>query len=563
VTPSEVPIFTHELLIRATPNQKHILETRLEVARLAYNALLGESLRRAQLLRESREFRKARVQRAGRRRRAALRRVDERFGFRRYDLYAWASEKITPTWLGGHIDAQCVRSLAARAFTAARQFQLGRKGLPRSLRPGQLRSVEGQSDRQGIRISGGEFIWRDLRAELEIDSSDPHTIHALRSRVRRVRLVKRKIGTKICFYAVLVCGGTPYFKPRAPLGQQTVGVDPGPRFFGIAFASEGAVVDLSSSGGNRSRNRRAERSASRKLRLGNPANFECDGNWRPKPKFWRRSNHLRREMAWIAQFRRRAAAERKTLRGTLVNALLRAGTNFKVEANAYRQFHKQFGRSAKQAAPGSFTALLRRRCRELRISFAEVPRSLRLSRTCHNCGRVQPKGLALRVHDCPCGVIVQRDIYSAWLARFAIVDPPGSSWILDIDQAKKAWSGAGLRLPAISGPLSIHEFVSFLENQVASDRLAISPPSIGGTERLAGAMVGTSDDARDVVGLAEGPRKSDGKPSRGSSQLGPSRGGPVHGNDERRRKRSIAAEVGSPAHTAGRRQPRVHQRVKA
>lgn len=550
ITSREVPIFTHELLIRATRGQKHILDTRLEVARLAYNALLSECLRRVQLLRESREFRKARAMRAGRRKRVALRRVDERFAFRRYDLYGWASKKVTPSWLGDHVDAQCVRSLAARAYTAARQYQLGRKGLPRPLRRGELRSVEGQSGRQGIRISGTEFIWADLRAQLQIDPGDPHTSHALQSRIRRVRLVRRRIGTKDCFYAVLVCGGLTYFKPERSLACETVGVDPGPRFFGIAFGTDGAVVDLRSSDRNRLCNRRFERSADRKLRLGNPANFEADGNWRPQPKHWRRSNHLKRDPAWVAQFRRRAAGERKTIRGTLVNALLRAGTSFKVEANAYTQFHKEFGRSAKQASPASFTALLRRRCREIGISFAAVPRSLKLSRTCHNCGRVQAKGLSIRIHDCPCGVKVQRDIYSAWLARFAIADPSGSSWVLDIDQAKTAWSGAGLRLPAISRPLSSSEFVSFVESQVANGRIAISLPSLGGTERLAGAVVGTSDDARDVVGSAEGPRKSGGKPSRAYAKSGASRAGPVHGHDEKRRDKRTGWKRGSSGRAA-------------
>lgn len=562
LTSSQVSIFTHELLIQVTLGQKHILDKRLEVGRLAYNALLVESLRRVQLLRESREFRRARALRAGPRKRAALRMVDERFGFRRYDLYTWASRKLTPTWLGDHVDAQCVRSLAARAYTAARQYQLGRKGLPRPLRRGQLRSVEGQSGRQGIRISGTEFIWRDLRADLQIDPSDPHTAHALRSRIRRVRLVRRRIGTRDCFYAVLVCSGIPFFEPGPAVAHETVGVDPGPRFFGIAFGTEGAVVDLRSSDRNRVRNRRLERSADRKLRLANPENFESDGNWRRQPRHWRRSNHLKRDLAWVAQFRRRAAGERKTLRGTLVNVLLRAGASFKVEANAYNQFHKAFGRSAKQAAPASFSALLRRRCRELGISFAAVPRSLKLSRTCHNCGRVQAKGLSIRLHDCPCGVKVQRDIYSAWLARFAIADPSGSSWALDIDQAKTAWSGAGLRLPAISRPLSTHEFVSFVENQVANGRSATSPSSLGGTERLAGAVVGTPDDARDVVGSAEGPRKSGGKPSRASAKSGGSRAGPVHGNDEKCRDQSRAATPVPAAPFADHHRPRgVHQRL--
>ena len=121
-------IFVHELRIIATPSQLRTLGARFEAARLAYNALLGEDLKRSQLVRESREYRRAREIKDKKQRRLALRKVDARFGFTRYGLYGWASRTITSSWLGEHVDAQCVRSLAARAHTAVFEYSLGKKG---------------------------------------------------------------------------------------------------------------------------------------------------------------------------------------------------------------------------------------------------------------------------------------------------------------------------------------------------------------------------------------------------------------------------------------------------
>lgn len=92
-------IFVHELPITATPSQLRILDARFEAARLLYNALLHESLRRSQLVRESRDYRRARETVDRKLRRAALRKVDAQFEFTRYGLYGWASRTITGSWL--------------------------------------------------------------------------------------------------------------------------------------------------------------------------------------------------------------------------------------------------------------------------------------------------------------------------------------------------------------------------------------------------------------------------------------------------------------------------------
>jgi len=522
-------IFVHELAIIATPSQLRTLGARFEAARLVYNALLHEDLRRSQQVRESREYQRARVIRNTKLRRAALRKVDARFEFTRYGLYTWASRAITKSWLGEHIDAQCVRSLAARAHTAVYQYTLGNKGRPRFKRRGQLSSIEGQSPRQGIRYANGKLIWRDLSLDLAINASDAHTTYALACPVRRVRILRRRIKGRDRYFGALVLTGRSYIKPRASLGDDRIGVDPGPGVFGVAIGGWGALVDLRESV-DRGANRRLERAIARKLRHANPANYAPDRNCLPAPRRWRLSNRLRREYDRLREARRKEAARRKSARGYLVNALLRLGSEVRVEANSFRFFRRVFGRSSNRAAPGLFVALLRRRCGELGTPFWFVPTSLRLSRTCHGCGRVVAKGLRERIHACACGVVAQRDVYAAWLATFANIDPRGSSWVLDIDRARKAWSGAGQCLPAMSSALSVREFVSIAVEKAASGRApSASPEPKGpGREQLAGAMVGNASDARDDVGSAEGPRELAETLSRDAYGVA----APVHGNDE-------------------------------
>lgn len=512
----------------ATPSQLRTLGARFEAARLVYNALLGEDLRRSQLVRESREYRRAREITDKKLRRSALRKVDARFEFTRYGLYGWASHTITDSWLGEHVDAQCVRSLAARAHTAVYQYTLGNKGRPRFKKRGQSSSVEGQSPKQGIRYSDGKVIWRDLSLDLAIDPGDEHTCHALASPIRRVRIVRRRINGQDRYSAVLVLSGQPHVKARTSLGDDVIGIDPGPGVFGVAIGDWGALVDLRESRDARP-NRRLERAIDRKLRRANPANFTMDRNYLPGPRRWRRSKGLRREYDRLQEGRRKEAARRKSARGYLVNWLLRLGSEVRVEANSFTFFRRLFGKSASRSAPGLFVALLRRRCNEPGKPLWFVPTSLRLSRTCHGCGRVAVKGLGERIHSCACGVTAQRDVYAAWLATFANTDPLGSSWVLDIDRARKAWSGAGQRLPAMSSPLSVREFVSLAAEQAASGRtLSASPvPKGPGTERLAGVVVGNANDARDVVGSAEGPREFAETPTRDERVAAP-----VHGHDE-------------------------------
>ncbi len=61
----------------------------------------------------------------------------------------------------------------------------------------------------------------------------------------------------------------------------------------------------------------------------------------------------------------------------------------------------------------------------------------KLSQACHGCGTIEKEPLALRVHACECGVFMQRDLYSAFLARCV-----GEDNLLHAGLARMRWPGA-------------------------------------------------------------------------------------------------------------------------
>ena len=100
-----------------------------------------------------------------------------------------------------------------------------------------------------------------------------------------------------------------------------------------------------------------------------------------------------------------------------------------------------FGKSVGFRAPGLFVNMLRCKAESAGGEVIEFnPRTTALSQACH-CGSRQKKSLKERWHKCEmCGTTSQRDLYSAFLARFVKDNR------LDTSQATKAWASAGIRL---------------------------------------------------------------------------------------------------------------------
>lgn len=81
-----------------------------------------------------------------------------------------------------------------------------------------------------------------------------------------------------------------------------------------------------------------------------------------------------------------------------------------------------------------FLKMLKRKVESQGGRFREFPtKSTKLSQNCH-CGIIKKKRLKDRWHRCECGVMAQRDLYSAFLAMYVVKNNR-----LEIKKAEQDW----------------------------------------------------------------------------------------------------------------------------
>ncbi|MFB8787398.1 MAG: transposase [Potamolinea sp.] len=437
--------FVTELPLMVSSRDESVLLSRLEAARQMYNACLGEAIRRVKLIRQSKDFNKARsLKPSNPERKVLFKRARERSDFSEYALHSY-STKLRHSWIGDHIDSNTAQKLATRAYKAVEKVLFGKAKSVRFKSKNQMDSVEGKSNKSGIKWKREAVEWSGLQLKALITTNDSVILHGLNSKVKYVRLVRRKVSGKNRFYAQLVCGGKPFIKPKNYLGTGITGLDLGPSTIAIVSDTEVELKEFAYALEFNTRNiRRLQRKMDRSRRANNPENFNSNGTAKKGKNKWNSSKSYLKDRNSRANLERKLAAHRKSLHGELVNDILRTGDTIKLEKLSYKAFQKLFGRSVGKRAPGMFVSHLISKAERAGGKVVEIPTyNTKLSQTCQ-CGRLKKKKLSERVHQCECGVIAQRDLYSALLAKHTEPD----TFVLQVNQLVKDWQSAELRLQA-------------------------------------------------------------------------------------------------------------------
>ena len=470
------PSFIHELSLLVSTSQERILLMRMDVARQLYNACLGESLKRLDLMRESKQYQKARIipYKDKGLRSNAFKAVNEKFGFSAYSLHKYAGAAKNACHIGDHLDVHTVQKIATRAFDAVQKYAFNKRGRPRFKGKHQLLSVESKSNAAGIRFRTDEkqsrIEWIGLELPCLFDKKDKHGVqaHALSCRTKYVRLICRRMRSKNYFYAQLVQEGLPKQKTKNIISDGTIALDLGPSTYAIythgyadlqQFCKELEPLEKTI--------KRLQRALDRSRRATNSGNYNADGTVKKGAKTWTNSKNYQTIRTAVSELHRKQAAQRKSLHGKLTNEVLTLGNHINLETLSYKSLQRNFGKSVGLRAPGTFVSMLSRKAESAGGKVIELPtRKLRLSQTCH-CGTVKKKPLSQRQHVCECGVAAQRDLYSAYLAYHV------QDGVLDTAEASRYWPGAE--------PL-LKQAVSRLQQQSANVRSAF-PLSFGLKQR--------------------------------------------------------------------------------
>lgn len=487
----ESPTFIHELPLKAAPSDQRILEVRLDQTRMLYNACLQEGLRRMDLMRESKAWRRARKSRDKTERATLFRKLRKEHGFTDYALESFAVKTKNACSIGDHLNTHVCQKIATRAFKAVQEYMFGSRGSPRFKGRNRIHSIEDKSNESGIRWRDGKVEWNGLTIQAVFDHKDKHGVeaHALASKVKYLRLVRRTVKGRIRWFVQLVLEGTPKLKAKNTIGTGDVGLDIGPSSI-AAVSDNDAVLEAFCAELEpiHERVKAIQRALDRSRRAMNPDNYLPNGTVKPGPRTWKVSQRYINLKQELAEAHRVLAETRNRLHGRQANRVLAMSNHIKLEKLSYKSLQRNYGKSVSFRAPGMFVEKLTRKAASASGSvIAFLAHRHRLSQLCH-CGTLRKKSLSARWHECQCGIgQVQRDLYSAYLAKHVTDD----GLTLDMRQAVNAWPGAQ--------PL-LERAMARVEHQAANGRFT---PSSFGLRRQSRSPVkdgSTPTEAVDAVG---------------------------------------------------------------
>ncbi|BAY46357.1 transposase, IS605 family protein [Scytonema sp. HK-05] len=161
----KTPSFITEIPLIVDSAQEKELLSRFEASRQLYNACLNEAMVRMELVRNSELFKTAKkIPRANKKERVeAFSAARQAYRYSDYDLQAYATIVANSSkWIADKIDSNTQQTIAKRAFKASERVIFGRAKKVRFKVSSRFRSVEGKTNKQGLRWKNEQLVWGSL-----------------------------------------------------------------------------------------------------------------------------------------------------------------------------------------------------------------------------------------------------------------------------------------------------------------------------------------------------------------------------------------------------------------
>ncbi|MGE7949040.1 hypothetical protein [Lysinibacillus sp. NPDC093688] len=442
--------FIIELRLLIDTWQKDILLKRFEIARTLYNTTLSYAVKQYTLMQESKHYRKqlrcyqkAKKSNDSKELKQTAKELDnirQSFGLSEYQLHAYIKKHQHN--YKKHIDSNTSQKIASTVWKAV-QDVLFKGSKARFKRYGMFHSVEGKSNKAGIRFKENIVYWNGLTIPVRIRKQDLFVKESLALHtIKYCRLVKKVIRGIHTFYAQLVMDGIPPAKRIPSTGafrhsyqkQKRVGIDIGPST--IAIVSEVTVfiqqlapeVPLLEK-----QKRRLLRKLDRSRRSINPNNFKKDGTIKHGVKLRRTySKNYQKTKKQVKELYRKKASYIKEKHGALANKILSLGDEVYIETMHFKglakrtketktnkqgkvQSKKRFGKSIGNHAPAMLVEIINQKLGYTKQTIQKVNTiTFRASQYNHVTDSYEKKKLHQRWSQIG-SHLVQRDLYSAFL----------------------------------------------------------------------------------------------------------------------------------------------------
>jgi putative transposase len=432
---SNKPSFVMELPLKVDSKQDSELQARFNAAMRLYNNVLGEARTRMELLRNSEAYQTAKgISRDNKKERSeAFSKPREQARFSDYDLQAYANRAAKDSkWIAQKIDAQVQQKLATRAFKAVERVLFGKAKDVRFKVESRFRSVEGKTNKQGIKWQNNHVVWTGLKLPAIIEPDNEVIKHGKAHPIKYCRIIRRILNGKRRWFVQLVLEGVPYQKPQNYVSDGLIGLDL--NISNIAFVGNKKAGLLPFAEGVPTFEQEIstlQRKMQRSQRASNPDNYEPNyeaqvgrktvvkqGKVKKGKRQWKKSANYRKHAFKKCELERRKTAYAKSCNRAVVNEILRHGKHIKTENISLKGWQKRYGFAISAKSPGFVQSELARKAVSAGGQFIKFStQKTALSQT-HLTGERVKKSLSQRVHYDHTGVTMHRDLFSAYLSRF-------------------------------------------------------------------------------------------------------------------------------------------------
>lgn len=438
--------FVVEFPLKTEKYQEDILNKRFEIGRQIYNSLVNVTQKRYKEMIKTKKYRNLISSLTGNKKTdkeiwKQINDIRKQYSMSEYSFYA--DVKTTQHHYKKNIDSFTAQKIAATLWKSYDKLFWGNGKKVYFKRYGELNSLEGKSNKTGIRFIDDTLVWNGLKIPVSIDYNNYYEYRAMQCDICYNRIIRKYVRNKYKFYVQVVFKGEPPVKINTEtgeikhcIGEGDVGLDIGTRTVAISNQADVKILELADRVQNiENQKQRLLRKMDRSRRSTNPNNYNEDGTIKKqgnKRIIWNKSNHYIKYQNELKELYRKQAVIRKYQHECLANYIISLGNkvyvekmNFaglqkrskKTEKNDKGKFKrkKRFGKSLANKAPSMLLTIINRKLGYFGEKLIEIDTfEAKASQFNHFDGTYTKKSLSQRWNDFN-GIKIQRDLYSAFL----------------------------------------------------------------------------------------------------------------------------------------------------
>ena len=361
-----------------------------------------------------------------------IKELEKEYQFTENDIQKYA--KVPREFIGKILNSAIVQNIASTAFDAVKKIQYRKAKKVKFKKKSEI-SLEGKTNKTGfifdtktMKLKIGKKLFCNLKT---IDGKQKN---CFKNRIKFCRILKRYIRGKKRYFLQIVFEGIP--ETDFQIGEGEVGLDIGTSTVAISSNDEVKFLKLSETEQEARKIRILQRSLERKRRMANPDNYDENGKVKKKMKEWKLSKNYFRELNKLKEIYRKKRVKDNQHKNILVKFILSQGDAVKTEKTSVNSWKskskktvvnknngkniskKRFGKSVNNNAPGALKRKLSEKLSYFGKKLVEINTfKTKASQFNHISQEFKKCSLEVRFRELEKGIVVQRDLYSAFLIK--------------------------------------------------------------------------------------------------------------------------------------------------